>query len=73
MGVTNIPLYDDPDGHARPDANGYVDLGAYETNDFFVPCNPALFTSNFLPDSIIYGGDTLEGECQLRREWHVVA
>ena len=60
VGVTNIPLYDDPDGHARPDANGYVDLGAYETNDFFVPCNPTLFTSNFLPDSIIYGGDTLE-------------
>jgi hypothetical protein len=58
-GTVNINLYKDRNGHARPDANGFVDLGAFETDFVFIPCNPALFSSNFLPDTIWYGGDTL--------------
>jgi hypothetical protein len=58
-GALNLTLYADRNGHARPDAYGFVDMGAFETDFAYIPCNPALFTSNFIPDTIWYGGDTL--------------
>ena len=32
LGDTSVTLYTDMNGHARPDVNGYVDYGAYESD-----------------------------------------